>query len=65
MQFIASERNELYGNMDFLASCGGLLGLFMGFSFISIVEILYYLSLRLFCNILNIGKRNAKEGDSV
>ncbi|KAF2892978.1 hypothetical protein ILUMI_13195 [Ignelater luminosus] len=65
MQFITSERNELYGNMDFLASCGGLLGLFIGFSFISIVEILYYISLRLFCNFLNGRRRNVKESDSV
>ncbi|KAK4874127.1 hypothetical protein RN001_013487 [Aquatica leii] len=55
MQFITSERNELYGPTDFLANCGGLLGLFMGFSILSIVEILYFLSLRLFCNLRNYG----------
>ncbi|XP_017770397.1 PREDICTED: pickpocket protein 28-like [Nicrophorus vespilloides] len=51
MQFISSERDELYGPIDFLANCGGLLGLFMGFSFISLVEIIYFLSLRLINNI--------------
>ncbi|KAL3273911.1 hypothetical protein HHI36_015338, partial [Cryptolaemus montrouzieri] len=55
-QFITSERNELYGQTDFLANCGGLLGLFTGFSFLSIVEILYYLSLRLICNIKKFGR---------
>ncbi|KAF5270642.1 hypothetical protein FQA39_LY01380 [Lamprigera yunnana] len=55
MQFITSERNELYGPTDFLANCGGLLGLFMGFSFLSFIEILYFLSLRLMCNLKNYG----------
>ncbi|KAK9883370.1 hypothetical protein WA026_001542 [Henosepilachna vigintioctopunctata] len=56
-QFITSERNELYGQTDFLANCGGLLGLFTGFSFLSIVEIVYFLSLRLIGNIRKYGKR--------
>lgn len=55
MQFITSERSELYGPTDFLANCGGLLGLFMGFSFLSVIEILYFLSLRLMCNVKNYG----------
>ncbi|XP_045477140.1 pickpocket protein 28-like [Harmonia axyridis] len=55
-QFITSERNELYGQTDFLANCGGLLGLFVGFSFLSIVEIVYFLSLRLFCNAKKFGR---------
>ncbi|XP_039756123.1 pickpocket protein 28-like [Pararge aegeria] len=48
-QFITSRRSELYGQTDFLANCGGLLGLFMGFSILSVAEILYFLTLRLFC----------------
>ncbi|XP_073961897.1 pickpocket protein 28-like isoform X2 [Choristoneura fumiferana] len=48
-QFITSRRSELYGQTDFLANCGGLLGLFMGFSFLSVVEIIYFLTLRLWC----------------
>ncbi|XP_056638388.1 pickpocket protein 28-like [Diorhabda sublineata] len=55
-QFITSERNELYGQTDFLANCGGILGLFTGFSFLSIVEIAYFLSLRMMCNIKHYGK---------
>ncbi|XP_063915458.1 pickpocket protein 28-like [Zophobas morio] len=42
---------------DFLANFGGLLGLFTGFSLLSSVEILYYLSLRLICNIKLYGIR--------
>ncbi|XP_026496020.2 pickpocket protein 28 [Vanessa tameamea] len=48
-QFITSRRSELYGQTDFLANCGGLLGLFMGFSILSVAEIIYFLTLRLFC----------------
>ncbi|KAG7312367.1 hypothetical protein JYU34_001855 [Plutella xylostella] len=48
-QFITSRRSELYGQTDFLANCGGLLGLFMGFSILSVAEILYFLTLRLCC----------------
>lgn len=55
-QFITSERNELYGLTDFLANCGGLLGLFTGFSFLSTVEILYFISIRFICNIRKFGK---------
>lgn len=50
-QFITSKRSELYGLTDFLANCGGLLGLFMGVSILSLVEIIYYLTIRLFCNL--------------
>ncbi|CAH2092889.1 unnamed protein product [Euphydryas editha] len=48
-QFIKVRRSELYGHTDFLANCGGLLGLFLGFSILSVVEILYFLTLRICC----------------
>ncbi|KAK9709692.1 Amiloride-sensitive sodium channel [Popillia japonica] len=44
MQFITSERNELYGMVDFMANVGGLLGLFIGFSFVSMIEPFYFLT---------------------
>ncbi|XP_063917674.1 pickpocket protein 28-like [Zophobas morio] len=44
------ERNELYGTSDLISNLGGLLGLFTGFSLLSIIEILYFCSLRIFCN---------------
>ncbi|XP_037032181.1 pickpocket protein 28-like [Bradysia coprophila] len=59
-QFITSKRSELFGPTDFLASCGGLLGLFMGASFLSIVELLYFLSLRLWCNLRSRMHRKRK-----
>lgn len=33
------------------ANTGGLLGLFMGFSFLSLVEIMYFATLRFWCRI--------------
>nr|XP_015838365.1 PREDICTED: pickpocket protein 28-like [Tribolium castaneum] len=48
--FIRSQRNELYGPTDFLANFGGLLGLFTGFSILSLLEIIYFLSVRMICN---------------
>ncbi|CAO1421220.1 unnamed protein product [Diamesa serratosioi] len=47
--FIAIKRSELFGLTDFLANCGGLLGLFMGFSILSMVEIFYHFTLRYAC----------------
>jgi hypothetical protein len=35
--------------LDFVSYCGGSLGLFLGFSAISAVEIVYYFTLRLVC----------------
>lgn len=44
--FIALKRAELFGITDFIANCGGLLGLFMGVSLLSIVEIIYFCTIR-------------------
>lgn len=33
---------------DFLAYCGGLLGVFLGVSLLSFIEIIYYMTLRLY-----------------
>ncbi|XP_031621760.1 pickpocket protein 28-like [Contarinia nasturtii] len=42
------ERMETYTITDFLAICGGLLGIFLGISLLSLVEIIYFATLRLF-----------------
>lgn len=46
-RFLSMRRSELFGITDFLANCGGLLGLFLGFSFLSLIEIFYFFTLRL------------------
>jgi Amiloride-sensitive sodium channel len=47
---MTSQRSELYGRADFLANCGGLLGLFLGASVISCLEIVYFCTIRLCFN---------------
>ncbi|KXJ72524.1 hypothetical protein RP20_CCG017786 [Aedes albopictus] len=42
VQFITSKRSELFGMTDFIANCGGILGLCLGVSLFSIIELLYY-----------------------
>lgn len=49
-QYLAMERKELFGFFDLVSNFGGVLGLFTGFSLMSLVEILYYFSLRIYCN---------------
>ncbi|XP_073977281.1 pickpocket protein 28-like isoform X2 [Rhodnius prolixus] len=48
-QFTSTIRGVLFGFTEFLSNTGGLLGLFFGFSFLSAVEIVYFLMLRVFC----------------
>lgn len=44
--FIFSKRSELYNFTDFIANFGGILGLFLGVSLLSIVEIIYFIAFR-------------------
>ncbi|XP_059047782.1 pickpocket protein 28-like [Achroia grisella] len=46
-RFASMRRSELFGLTDFLANCGGLLGLFLGFSALSLIEIIYFFTIRL------------------
>ncbi|XP_056643637.1 pickpocket protein 28-like [Diorhabda sublineata] len=48
--FFSYEKNELYGIFDFISNFGGLLGLFTGFSLLTVAEIIYYISVRMWCN---------------
>lgn len=44
-------RSEVYTMANFLSLCGGLLGLFLGVSVLSIIEFLYYSTLRLYLTL--------------
>ncbi|XP_050440957.1 pickpocket protein 28-like isoform X2 [Adelges cooleyi] len=57
-QFTGYTKGELFGFTEFLSNTGGLLGLFMGFSFLSAVEIIYFITLRLWCSISKKKKIN-------
>ncbi|XP_018575693.2 pickpocket protein 28 [Anoplophora glabripennis] len=51
-KFSKQVKSQLYGFTEILSNVGGLLGLFMGFSFLSFVELVYFVTLRFLCNYL-------------
>ena len=51
LHFMRQERAELFGIVDFFSNVGGLLGLCMGVSALSVVELVYFVTLRLGLNI--------------
>lgn len=57
---ITTKRSELYGTTDFLANVGGLLGLFMGVSTLSVAELIYFCTVGLI-SALRIGRKLKKE----
>lgn len=44
-------RSEMYTTANFLALCGGILGLFLGVSVLSIIEFFYFSTLRLYLTL--------------
>ena len=58
LHFMRHERAELYGIVDFFSNVGGLLGLCMGFSVLSLLEFVYFFTARLFFNITIPRKEN-------
>jgi acid-sensing ion channel, other len=52
-------RYQEFKTKDFLSYVGGLLGLFAGVSMLSIIEFIYFFTLRIFTNVLRgIERRN-------
>lgn len=45
----SNSKEELIGFTEFLSNTGGLLGLFLGFSVVSLIEIIYFLTFRPYC----------------
>ncbi|KAF5296272.1 hypothetical protein FQR65_LT10267 [Abscondita terminalis] len=60
-QFTRNTKSELYGFSEFLSNTGGLLGLFLGFSALSVVEIFYYLTLKPCCRTIRSQKKNKRK----
>ena len=53
MPSLEFERSIRMGPVDFIASLGGLFGLFLGFSIVSFVEIIYWIVVRGSRNMLH------------
>ncbi|EDW00314.1 pickpocket protein 28 [Drosophila grimshawi] len=47
--FRSTTKSEMFGFTEFLSNTGGILGLFMGFSIFSVIEIVYYVTIRPYC----------------
>jgi amiloride-sensitive sodium channel len=52
-------------NFFVTANTGGLLGLFLGFSFLSAVEAIYFITIRLWCSINQRNQNVAKSQKSL
>ncbi|KAK5646215.1 hypothetical protein RI129_004679 [Pyrocoelia pectoralis] len=60
-EFSRFTKQEVYGISDMISSVGGILGLFLGFSLLSIVEIVYHLSLKLICSSIRAKRQLRSE----
>lgn len=47
-EYSGYKRYASYGTVSLLSNIGGLLGLFLGISFLSVVETIYFFTLRFF-----------------
>lgn len=57
-EVVAIQRTALYTYTDFLAICGGLLGLLLGVSALSVIEFIYYSTLRLYWTLRGLKANN-------
>ena len=60
LQYIRQERMT---KVDYISQMGGLLGLFMGISFISVIELIYWATIRLTRN-MDTGKSKKIQASS-
>ena len=49
---------------DYISQMGGLMGLGIGFSFVSAVEILYWLTIRLYRNVSAYNKATSRKAET-
>ncbi|XP_029404443.2 pickpocket protein 28 [Bactrocera dorsalis] len=61
----STTKSEMFGFTEFLSNTGGLLGLFMGFSIFSIIEIVYYVTLRPYCASRNMQMSRRRRHNNV
>ncbi|XP_050307294.1 pickpocket protein 28-like [Anthonomus grandis grandis] len=61
-QFSKEVKSELYGFTEILSNTGGLLSLCLGFSFLSLIELIYFGTLKVCCDVFQ--KSSHKRGKS-
>lgn len=54
---MALRRTEMYAMTNLIATCGGLLGLFLGISLLSVIEIVAFCAIRLVARLARRRKR--------
>ncbi|XP_048007456.1 pickpocket protein 28-like [Leguminivora glycinivorella] len=64
-RFVAMERSELVGLSQFLADVGGTLGLFLGFSFLTLAEIFYFFSIKLCCTFQRQESKKSENSSNI
>ncbi|XP_017055900.1 pickpocket protein 28 [Drosophila ficusphila] len=58
--FRSTTKSEMFGFTEFLSNTGGLLGLFMGFSIFSVIEIFFYITVRPYCASRTLRQRHSR-----
>lgn len=59
-EYAALKRHATYGTVSFLSNCGGLLGLFLGMSALSVIEVFYFFVIRLTSDFIRKFRRHTK-----
>ena len=52
--FLEYERSQKMTGFEFISNIGGLCGLCLGFSFVSVIEIFYWFAIRLFTSLARV-----------
>uniref|UniRef100_A0A1B6MTT3 Uncharacterized protein n=1 Tax=Graphocephala atropunctata TaxID=36148 RepID=A0A1B6MTT3_9HEMI len=55
-----TKRTALIGSAAYVANIGGILSLFLGISFLSLFEVVYFITLRILINLWNMKKRDRR-----
>lgn len=59
-EYTALKRSATYGTVSFLSNFGGLLGLFLGMSALSVIEVFYFFGIRIISNVVKKYKQSTK-----
>lgn len=60
-EYLAYKQFESYGTVEIVSNIGGLLGLFFGISMFSLIEIVYFYTIRLIIRCILVKKKNIQQ----